>query len=72
MAQKIVNELVDTAVTYIPKVMNASENAKPTIAEYAVVPDQKSSPNMAKNTILECCIGNVTWSSIFYYSYAYG
>ena len=37
LAQSMVNELVDTAVTYIPKVMNASENAQPTIAEYAVV-----------------------------------
>lgn len=52
MAQAIVNELVDTAVTYIPKVMNASENAKPTIAEYAVVPQEQSSPDLAKNTIL--------------------
>ena len=31
LAQSMVNELVDTAVTYIPKVMNASENAQPTI-----------------------------------------
>ena len=52
LAQSMVNELVDTAVTYIPKVMNASENAQPTIAEYAVVPDEPSSPNLAKNTIL--------------------
>ena len=52
LAQSMVNELVDTAVTYIPKVMNASENAQPTIAEYAVVPDEPSSPNLAKNIIL--------------------
>lgn len=31
LAQSMVNELVDTAVTYIPKVMNASENAQPTL-----------------------------------------
>ena len=52
VAQEIVNELVDTAITYIPKVMNASENAQPTIAEYAVAPENPSSPNLAKNTIL--------------------
>jgi|UniRef100_UPI004026DF17 capsular polysaccharide biosynthesis protein len=65
MAQKIVNELVDTAVTYIPKVMNASENAKPTIAEYAVVPDQKSSPNMAKNTILGAVLAMLLGAAYF-------
>lgn len=58
LAQSMVNELVDTAVTYIPKVMNASENAQPTIAEYAVVPDEPSSPNLAKilfsERLLQC------------------
>lgn len=49
MAQKIANTLADTAVTYIPKVMETSE---PNIAEYAVVPRKMSSPNLAANTIL--------------------
>ena len=37
LAQSMVNELVDTAVTYIPKVMNASENAQPTLAKNIIL-----------------------------------
>lgn len=48
-AQTIANELADVSVTYIPKVM---ETSTPNIAEYAVYPEEKSSPNLAKNTIL--------------------
>ena len=65
LAQSMVNELVDTAVTYIPKVMNASENAQPTIAEYAVVPDGPSSPNLAKNTILGAILAMLLVAVIF-------
>lgn len=65
MAQEIVNELVDTAVTYIPKVMNASENAQPTIAEYAVVPEEPSSPNFAGNTILGAVVAMFLLAIIF-------
>ncbi len=61
----MVNELVDTAVTYIPKVMNASENAQPTIAEYAVVPDEPSSPNLAKNIILGAVVAMLLVAVIF-------
>ena len=63
LAQSMVNELVDTAVTYIPKVMNASENAQPTIAEYAVVPDEPSSRS-------GCC--NASCSRDLRGTYAYG
>ena len=48
-AQRIVNELADTAVTYIPKVM---ETSTPNIAEYAIVPKKPSSPSLFKNTII--------------------
>ena len=65
LAQSMVNELVDTAVTYIPKVMNASENAQPTIAEYAVVPDEPSSPNPAKNIILGAVVAMLLVAVIF-------
>ena len=65
LAQSMVNELVDTAVTYIPKVMNASENAQPTIAEYAVVPDEPSSPNHAKNIILGAVVAMLLVAVIF-------
>lgn len=65
LAQSMVNELVDTAVTYIPKVMNASENAQPTIAEYAVVPDETSSPNLAKNIILGAVVAMLLVAVIF-------
>lgn len=65
LAQSMVNELVDTAVTYIPKVMNASENAQPTIAEYAVVPDESSSPNLAKNIILGAVVAMLLVAVIF-------
>ena len=65
LAQSMVNELVDTAVTYIPKVMNASENAQPTIAEYAVVPDERSSPNLAKNIILGAVVAMLLVAVIF-------
>lgn len=65
LAQSMVNELVDTAVTYIPKVMNASENAQPTIAEYAVVPDEPSSPSLAKNIILGAVVAMLLVAVIF-------
>ena len=65
LAQSMVNELVDTAVTYIPKVMNASENAQPTIAEYSVVPDEPSSPNLAKNIILGAVVAMLLVAVIF-------
>lgn len=47
-AQAIANELADVAVTYIPQVM---ETSTPNIAEYAVLPQVKSSPSIAKNAL---------------------
>ena len=48
-AQRIVNEIADMAVSYIPRVMETSE---PNIAEYAIEPKKPSSPNLAKNMVL--------------------
>ena len=48
-AQEIANEVADVTVTYIPKVM---ETSTPNIAEYAILPELPSSPNLAKNTII--------------------
>ena len=62
---KLAQSMVNTAVTYIPKVMNASENAQPTIAEYAVVPDEPSSPNLAKNIILGAVVAMLLVAVIF-------
>ena len=64
-AQAIANELVDTAVSYIPKVMNAPDNVKPTIDEYAIVPKEASSPNLAKNTILGAILGLLLLAAVF-------
>ncbi len=48
-AQAIANEVADVTVTYIPKVM---ETSTPNIAEYAVLPERPSSPNLAKNALI--------------------
>ena len=61
-AQRIVNELADTAVTYIPKVM---ETSTPNIAEYAIVPKSPSSPNVAKNTLLGALVFLILAAAVF-------
>lgn len=61
-AQRIVNELADTAITYIPAVM---ETSKPNIAEYAIVPKKQSSPNVAKNTILGAMVFMIALAAFF-------
>lgn len=61
-AQRIVNELADTAITYIPAVM---ETSKPNIAEYAVVPKQPTSPNVAKNTVLGALVFMIALAAVF-------
>lgn len=49
MAQAIANELADVSVTYIPAVM---ETSTPNVAEYAVLPTEKSSPHNTKNAMI--------------------
>lgn len=61
-AQRIVNEIADTAVTYIPRVMETSE---PNIAEYAIEPKKPSSPNLAKNMILGALAALVLVMAVF-------
>lgn len=61
-AQRIVNEIADTAVTYIPKVM---ETSTPNIAEYAIVPKEPSSPSLAKNTIIGALLFLLLTAAVF-------
>lgn len=48
-AKEIANSLAGKAVTYVPEVM---ETSTPNIAEPAIVPKKKSSPSLAKNTVI--------------------
>lgn len=61
-AQAIANELANVAVTYIPKVM---ETSTPNIAEYAVLPQKKSSPSLAKNTIAGAVLFLVLLTAVY-------
>ena len=53
-AMVIANALADKAVEEIPVLM---DTAKPNIAERAIVPDEKSSPSMSRNTVLGALVG---------------
>lgn len=55
-ARDVANALADKAVTYVPEVM---ETATPNIAELAIVPKHKSSPSLAKNTIIGALLGMI-------------
>ena len=55
-AQIIANDLADKAVTYLPKLMDTSA---PNIAERAIYPEEPSSPNLIKNTLLGGVVGLV-------------
>jgi capsular polysaccharide biosynthesis protein len=48
-AEQIANCLAEKGIEYIPEVMETSE---PNMAEQAVVPTVKSSPNITKNAIM--------------------
>lgn len=48
-ARDVANALADKAVSYVPEVM---ETATPNIAERAIVPKRKSSPSLARNTLI--------------------
>jgi capsular polysaccharide biosynthesis protein len=61
-AKEIANKVADLAVTYVPDIM---ETAKPNIAEYAIVPEQKSSPSLSKNTILGGLVAFVLLAAVF-------
>jgi capsular polysaccharide biosynthesis protein len=53
-AKNIANMVAEKAVTYLPDLMGVPA---PNIAEYAIAPGGKSSPNMAKNTVQGALIG---------------
>ena len=61
-AMEIANSLADKAVTYVPDVM---ETATPNIAEDAIVPEHKSSPSLAKNTIIGALILTIVVAGFF-------
>ncbi len=49
LARDIANKMASLSTTWLPEVM---EIAKPNIAEEAVTPQEKSAPNLTKNTII--------------------
>lgn len=53
-AKKIANSLARKAEKEIPKLMDTS---KPNIAELAIVPKEKSSPSLSKNTVIGALVG---------------
>lgn len=65
-AQGIANGLADAAVTYIPRLM---ETSTPNIAEYAIVPTKKSSPNLAANVIIGALLSTVMLMAVFVVRY---
>lgn len=60
-AKDVANALADKAVTYVPEVM---ETATPNIAELAIVPKRKSSPSLAKNTIIGALLSTIAVAAI--------
>lgn len=66
IAQLIANELADAAVEYIPKLMDTSE---PHIAEYAIVPEKQSSPNMVWNCLVSGAVCALVLIGIFSFSF---
>ena len=48
-AKNIANDIANKAEKQLPKLMDAP---KPNIAEYAIVPEEKSSPSLTKNTMI--------------------
>ena len=53
-AMEIANALADKGVSELPKLM---ETPAPHIAEYAIVPVNKSSPSLTKNTVIGALLG---------------
>lgn len=61
-AMNIANALADKAVKELPKLM---ETPEPHIAEYAIVPVNKSSPSLTKNTMIGGLIGLLIMLALF-------
>ena len=61
-AMNMANALAEKGVKELPKVM---ETPEPHIAEYAIVPVQKSSPSLSKNTVMGALIGLIIMLAFF-------
>ena len=61
-AMNIANALAEKGVKELPKVM---ETPEPHVAEYAIVPVNKSSPSLTKNTMIGALLGLLLMLAIF-------
>lgn len=61
-AMKIANALADKGVSELPRLMDTPE---PHIAEYAIVPLNKSAPSLSKNTMVGALLGLLIMLVIF-------
>ena len=61
-AMTIANALAEKGVSELPKLM---ETPEPHIAEYAIVPVNKSSPSLTKNTMIGALLGLLIMLAIF-------
>ena len=61
-AMTIANALADKGVSELPKLM---ETPEPHIAEYAIVPVNKSSPSLTKNVMIGALLGMLIMLAIF-------
>ena len=61
-AMTIANALAEKGVSELPKLM---ETPEPHIAEYAIVPVNKSSPSLTKNTMIGALLGMLIMLAIF-------
>lgn len=62
----VANAVAGKAVSYIPELMEVSA---PHIAEKAIVPEKKSSPSLAKNTVIGALLGFILIAGIFVVQY---
>ena len=61
-AMRIANSLADKGVSELPKLM---ETPEPHIAEYAIVPANKSAPSLTKNTMIGALLAMLMMLAIF-------
>ncbi|MBR0399600.1 MAG: capsular polysaccharide biosynthesis protein [Mogibacterium sp.] len=61
-AMNIANSLAEKGVSELPKLM---ETPEPHIAEYAIVPVNRSSPSLTKNTMIGALLGMLLMLAIF-------
>lgn len=61
-SKNIANGLADKAVTYLPKLM---ETSAPNIAERAILPEEKCSPNITRNTLIGGLVAAVLVMGIY-------